>query len=389
MFPKLSASQVLPADGYAGTLVGRALFPGAVPGPCLVVIREDGVHNISGTVPTMAELLNTPNPLATLNRALKNCVFLGTLDELLENSTPSTHNPLKPYLLTPIDLQSVKATGLTFVSGMLQRVADDNGGAATVKLIEDAAGVPLDKIMPNSDEARRARGALEEKGLWNHVLDVAFGSEIELFTKAQPLSAVGTGAEVGIHPSSSETFAEPEVVLLANASGDIRGATLGNDVTMRDVEARSPLLQGRAKEHNATCAVGPFIRLFDDTFSLPDVQSMKITYAFEGADGEVYSDSGSMEQISHELTSLVRQTINDDHGYPDGLALFTGCMFRAPQTRGTDGARFSHKIGDVVTIKAPPLGTLVNQVNSTDKVRPWNFGIADLMRNLANRHLLS
>ena len=388
MFPKLSAGQVLPADGYAGTLVGRALFPGATPGPCLVVIREDGVHNISGTIPTMAELLNAPNPLVSLKRALKNCVYLGTLDELLENSTPSSHNPLKPYLLTPIDLQAVKATGLTFVGGMLQHVADENGGAATVKAMEDAAGVSLDKVQPNSDEAGRVRTVLEEKGLWTHVLEVAFGPEVELFTKAQPLSAVGTGAEVGIHPSSNETFAEPEVVLLANASGDIRGVTLGNDMTMRDVEARSPLLLGRAKEHNATCTVGPFIRLFDDTFSLPDVQSMKLTYAIEGSDGEVFSDSGSMDQMSHELTSLVRQTLNVHHGYPDGLALFTGCMFKAPSARGSDGGSFTHKIGDVVTIKAPPLGTLINQVNSTDKVRPWNFGIADLMSNLANRHLL-
>ncbi|HEY9163169.1 MAG TPA: fumarylacetoacetate hydrolase family protein [Magnetovibrio sp.] len=388
MFPKLTASQVLPADGYAGTLLGRALYPGVFPGPCVVVIREDGVHNISGTVPTMAALLNAENPLALVHKALKNCVYLGRLEEILENSTPSTHNPLKPYLLTPIDLQAVKAVGLTFVGGLLERVAAANGGDALVHEMEEAAGTQLSKVRPNTDEAARVREVLEQKGLWDHALEVGFGPDVELFTKTQPLSSVGTGAEIGMHPASTQTFAEPEVVLLIAPDGKIRGVTLGVDMTLCDVEKRSPLLLGRAKEHNATCAVGPFIRLFDRSFSLPNVQGMKLTYSVEAEDGAVFSDTGSMDQISRGLLTLVRQVVNEHHGYPDGVALFTGCMFKAPATRGGDGEVFTHKIGDVVTIKAPPLGTLINRVNTTDKVRPWNFGISDLMINLANRQLL-
>jgi fumarylacetoacetate (FAA) hydrolase family protein len=389
MFPKLTAAQILPADGYAGTLLGRALYPGASPGPCVVAIREDGVHNISGTVPTVAQLLCNPNPLAVMRRALHNCVHLGKLDDLLANSTPDTHDPLKPYLLTPIDLQPVKAVGAMFINGLLQRVADAHGGNATVKVIEGAAGTTIDKIRPNTPEAERVRVALTEKGLWDYVLEVGFGPDIALFTKAQPLSAVGSGAEVGIHPASKDTFAEPEVVLLISPEGKIQGASLGIDMSMRDVEARSPLLLGRAKDLNATCAVGPFIRLFDQSFSLSNVQGMKLMYSIEGDDGEIFSDTGSMDQIGRSLITLARQTVNEHHGYPDGVALFTGCMFRPPKTRGADGGTFTHKVGDRVIIKAPPLGTLANRVNTTDKVRPWNFGIADLMSNLAHRHLLT
>lgn len=386
MFPRLTAAQILPADGYAGTLVGRALYPGVFPGPCLVVLREDGVLNISGTVPTMAELLNMPSPLSVLNKATRNCLNLGSVDELLENSTPETHDPLKPYFLTPIDLQAVKGTGVTFVSGMLQRVADANGGAATVKLIEDAAGVSIDKIVPNTEESQRVKTALVGKGLWTDVLEVGFGPDVELFNKAQPLSAVGLGAEIGIHPDSHSTFAEPEVVMVMNADGVIRGVALGADLTLCDMIERSAMLLDRAKDSNASCAVGPFIRLFDESFSLANVQGLKLTYAFEGSDGVVMTDTGSMDQLSRSLHSIARQAFNEHHGFPDGLALFTGCMFKAPSTRGSEP--FSHKVGDVVTIKAPALGALTTRVNTTDKVRRWNFGIADLMNNLANRQLL-
>ena len=386
MFPRLTAAQVLPADGYAGTLVGRALYPGVFPGPCLVVLREDGVLNISGTVPTMAELLNMPSPLSVMHKATHNCLNLGTVDELLENSTPETHDPLKPYFLTPIDLQAVKASGVTFVTGMLQSLADENGGLDTMKLIEDAAGVAIDKVMPNTAEAQRVKSALQAKGLWNDILEVGFGPDAEVFTKTQPLSSVGLGAEIGVHPDSDRNFAEPEVVLVINADGKVRGATLGADVTLCDKIDQSTMLLGPAKDSTAACAVGPFIRLFDDTFSLPNVQGLNVTYAIEGSDGVVMTDTGSMKQLSRSLQSIVGQAFNDHHAYPDGLALFMGCMFQAPAARG--GAPFSHKVGDVVTIKAPALGTLTNRVNATDKVRRWNFGIGELMNNLANRQLL-
>lgn len=375
-------------DGYAGTLVGRALYPGVFPGPCVVVVREDGVHNISGTVPTVSQLLNMPNPLSVIDKALHNCVYLGPLDQLMANSTPDTHDPTKPYLLTPIDLQAVKATGLTFVSGLLADVASQ-GGEDLVEELENATGKELSKIRPGSDEALRVKDLLDAKGLWNGTLEAAYGPYAELFTKAQPLSAIGTGAEIGMHPDSTLTFAEPEVVLVVNDAGKMQGATLGVDMTLRDVHASSHLLMSRTKEHNASCAVGPFIRLFDRTFSLPNVQGMKVTYAIEGRDGAVTTDSGSMEQISRSLHTLVKQTVNDHHGYPDGMALFTGCMFRAPANRGSGDKPFTHEVGDIVSVKAGPLGTLTNRIQTTDKVRPWNFGIADLMTNLANRHLLT
>lgn len=394
MFPKLTAQNILPTDGYAGTLVGRALYPGANPGPCVVVIREDGVHNISGTVPTMAELLNAPNPVELANKATRNCVYLGPLDEILANSTPDTHDPLKPYLLSPIDLQAVKACGMTFVKSMLVRAIeeqaqkDPNKAEELQKALEGAVGGEIATVEPGSEEAEKLKAVLIERGMWSQYLEAGIGPYVELFTKAQPLSTVGVGAEVGIHPESSWSHSEPEVVLIVNNRGESVGATLGNDVNLHDLEGLSALFLGRAKDNNASCSMGPFVRLFDDTFDLDVVRRQNVALTIEGGEGYLLSETYPMEEMTRTLEELVGQTFNENHQYPDGLALFTGTMFYPDQDRDEAGKGFTHKVGDVVTIKAPALGTLINRVNHSNKVRPWNFGFVDLMNNLASRHLV-
>ena len=394
MFPKMTAQNVLPADGFAGALVGRALYPGAYPGPCVVVIREDGVHNISGTVPTMAELLNSHNPIERAIKATRNCVHLGSLDEMLANSTPDTHDPLKPYFLSPIDLHAVKACGMTFVKSMLVRVIEEQAQKDPAKaeelhkILEGEIGGEIATVEPGSEEAEKLKAALIERGMWSQYLEAGIGPYVEFFTKAQPLSTVGIGAEVGIHPDSKWSHSEPEVVLIINSHGETIGATLGNDVNLHDLEGLSALFLGRAKDNNASCAVGPFIRLFDETFGIDDVRNQNVAMTIQGDDGYLLSETYPMEEMTRTLDELVAQTFNENHQYPDGLALFTGTMFYPDQDRDEVGKGFTHKVGDIVTIKAPGLGTLINRVNHSNKVRPWNFGFADLMNNLANRHLI-
>lgn len=394
MFPKMTPLNVLPKDGLAGTLVGRALYPGAFPGPCVVVIREDGVHNISGSVPTMAELLNSQNPIERAIKATRNCVHLGPLDEILKNSTPDTHDPLRPYFLSPIDLQAVKACGMTFVKSMLVRAIEEQAQEDAAKaeelhkILEGEIGGEIATVEPGSEEAEKLKAALIERGMWSQYLEAGIGPYVEVFTKAQPLSTVGIGAEVGIHPDSRWSHSEPEVVLIVNSRGEPIGATLGNDVNLHDLEGLSALFLGRAKDNNASCAMGPFIRLFDDTFSLEDVRNQNVSMTIQGDDGYLLSETYPMEEMTRSLDELVGQTFNENHQYPDGLALFTGTMFYPDQDRDEIGKGFTHKIGDIVTIKAPGLGTLINRVNHSSKVRPWSFGFADLMNNLANRHLI-
>lgn len=346
MFPKMTSQNTLPADGYAGTLVGRALFPGAHPGPCVVVIREDGVFNISGTMATMTDLLNCANPRERALKATHNCVHLGSFDDILANSTADTRDPLKPYLLSPIDLHAVKACGMTFAKTMLER------------------------------------------SQWAPDLEAALSAHLEIFTKAQPLSTVGAGTEIGIQPDSQCSHSEPEVVLIVNDAKRIVGATLGNDVNVHDREGLNALFLGHVKDNNASCAVGPFIRLFDDTFSLDDVGQQNIAMTVQGRDGFLLSETYPMDRMSRSLGELVARTFDACHHYPDGLALFTGTQFSPDQDRDEPGKGFAHKVGDIVTIKAPGLGTLVNKVNHCDKIHPWNFGLADLMSNLASRHLI-
>ena len=389
----LRVSETLPDDGMAGTLLGRAWRPGRPGGPAVVLVRDGEVMDITAAVPTIAHVLEAESPLAFL-RAAGPGDSLGSLEEVLANTPRAGRDEIRPWLLAPCDLQALKACGVTFVDSLLERVIEERakGDPSQTEAIRAAlaqvAGADLMAVKPGSAEAERLKAALIERGWWSQYLEVGIGPYAEVFTKAQPMSAVGTGADIGLHPDSIWNNPEPEVVLVIDPRGRIVGATLGNDVNLRDFEGRSALLLGRAKDNNASCAIGPFIRLFDDTFSLDDLRQADVTLGIDGEDGYHLEGGSAMSAISRDVTDLAAQAINRTNPFPDGLLLFTGTMFVPLQDRDTPGEGFTHKTGDIVRISAGKLGNLVNRVDRSDKLPPWEFGALELMRNLAARGLL-
>lgn len=399
---ELDAGRTLPEDGTAGTLLGRAWIPeipeipgtpGRPGGPSPVLVRGDAVFDLTDMAPTCAALLELDGLIDRLGDGGAG-ERIGALGEIVANSAADRRSGDLPYLLAPCDLQAVKAAGVTFAASLLERVIEEQtkGDPARAEAVRhglaDEIGVDLATVRPGSEEAARLKEVLVERGLWSQYLEVGIGPDAEVFTKSQPMAAVGTGAEIGIHPKSAWNNPEPEVVLVVNARGRIVGATLGNDVNLRDFEGRSALLLGLAKDNNASCAIGPFMRLFDDTFTLDDVRSMDVALRVEGDDGFTLSGSSSMSRISRDVEDLVAHTINDNHHYPDGFVLFTGTMFAPNQDRDGPGQGFTHKIGDRVTISSAKLGALVNRVNTSDRIEAWTFGAGALMRNLAERGLI-
>jgi fumarylacetoacetate (FAA) hydrolase family protein len=390
MHDHLTPAAALPKDGTQGTLVGRAWVPGEPPGPAVVAIRADGVFDISRAAPTMADVLNADDPLALAQGGER----LGDLAAILENSAHDKRDPARPWFLAPCDLQALKACGVTFATSLLERVIEeqargDPGKADAIRArITEVIGTDLSKIRPGSEAATRLKQHLMQQGAWSQYLEVGIGPYAEVFTKAPPMAAVGTGSEIGIHPESTWNNPEPEVVLAVNGRGRIVGASLGNDVNLRDFEGRSALLLGKAKDNNASCAIGPFIRLLDRTFDLERLRRTTVSLKVTGTDGFELSGGSSMAEISRDVTDLVAQTIGPNHQYPDGLMLFAGTMFAPIQDRDQPGQGFTHKLGDLVTISCPELGTLANRVNRCDRVAPWTFGAGALLRNLAARRLL-
>jgi fumarylacetoacetate (FAA) hydrolase family protein len=389
--PKLTPTSSLPADGFACALAGRVWRPDR-DGPSVVTIRADGVFDISRAFPTMRDLCETKNPAAALHAS--DGEALGALDAILANTPPDDRNPGKPWLLAPIDLQAIKAAGVTFAVSMLERVIEERArgnpaAAAAIRAeISRVVGDDLARLKPGSAQATQLKQVLIEQGAWSQYLEVGIGPDAEIFSKAQPMSAVGTGFDAGIHPMSTWNNPEPEVVVVAASSGAIVGATLGNDVNLRDVEGRSALLLGKSKDNNASCAVGPFLRLFDATFTLDDVRRMNVTLTVEGDDGFRLQGFSSIAKISRDPADLIGQMIGEHHQYPDGAVLFLGTMFAPIEDRDAPGQGFTHKIGDIVTIAAPELGGLVNRMRYTNDCEPSRFGTGHLMRNLARRGLL-
>jgi fumarylacetoacetate (FAA) hydrolase family protein len=388
----LDVGRCLPEDAGDAVLVGRVFVP-ACDGPALVTVRDGRLLDLSSVAPTSSALVEFGHPARTV-RAASELPVLGTLAEVLANTPDDVRDGSRPWLLAPCDLQAVKAAGVTFVASMLERVIEeqargDPARADAVRAsIAEVIGADLAAIRPGSAEAARIKEVLITAKAWSQYLEVGIGPDAEIFTKSQPMSSVGTGADVGIHPKSAWNNPEPEVVLFVNSRGATVGAALGNDVNLRDFEGRSALLLGKAKDNNASCAIGPFLRLFDERFGIDDVREAEIALRVEGPDGFVMDGRSSMAKISRDPLDLVGQAIGPNHQYPDGLVLFCGTMFAPVQDRRGPGQGFTHEIGDVVTVATPKLGALVNRVNQSDAIAPWTFGTRALMGNLARRGLL-
>ncbi|MBI5263744.1 MAG: fumarylacetoacetate hydrolase family protein [Bradyrhizobium sp.] len=387
----LTAKDVLPEDGAKGALAGRIWLPHAK-GPAVVAVREDGVFDVTAQFPTVTALCEEENPAGAL-AAVKG-ERIADLESIAANTPPQHRLRDKPWLLAPIDLQVLKAAGVTFAVSMLERVIEERarGNPAAADAIRNEivrlVGDDLSRLKPGSQEAMRLKQVLIEQQAWSQYLEVGIGPDAEVFTKAPVLSSVGTGMDAGLHPKSTWNNPEPEVVLAVSSGGRIVGATLGNDVNLRDFEGRSALLLSKAKDNNASCAVGPLLRLFDQSFSLDDVRNMEVGLTVRGQDGFVLEGHSSISRISRDPTDLVAQTIGPVHQYPDGFALFLGTMFAPVKDRDAPGQGFTHKRDDIVTIAAPQLGKLVNRMRASDECEPWTFGISALMKNLAERRVL-
>lgn len=364
---------ILPADYAAGRFIGRALSPA---GPSVIMVRD-------------GDLFDLTSEAATVSGALGRGVTSGgQLIGPAERGLPDGW-----ALASPIDLQCVKAAGVTFALSAIERVIEERarGDAANAAKIrgelEQVVGAGIRSVIPGSPAASQLKAALIAQGMWSQYLEVAIGPDAEIFTKSPVLSSVGCGAPIGIRSDSAWNNPEPEVALACRSDGVPVGALLGNDVNLRDFEGRSALLLSKAKDNRGSCALGPFIRLFDEDFTMTDVRNAVVELRIKGEDGYLLEGRNDMSQISRDPEELIRQCLSQ-HDYPDGFVLLCGTLFAPIQDRDQPGGGFTHKTGDVVEIRSERIGSLTNTVVFSSDAPPWTTGIGAIMRNLASRGLI-
>jgi 2-dehydro-3-deoxy-D-arabinonate dehydratase len=248
--------------------------------------------------------------------------------------------------------EGATVAGLLATEGALRDAALRRDGHAVPDTAVVLAPTDTQEVWASGVTYLRSSEARQEESSHADVYQLVYEAQRpELFLKAPPGRAIGSGGAVGIRVDSTWDVPEPELAVVFDRAGDLAAYTIGNDMSSRSIEGENPLYLPQAKTYDGSLGLGPCLVPVD---AAPLVEEMVIAMTIHRTGDEVFGGSVGLTAMRRSLAELGAWLFRA-RSFAAGVVLLTG-------TGIVPDDDFTLSPGDEIDITISGLGTLHNVV---------------------------